>query len=296
MTKNEQTDVGSEAGGNGQVCAIIIAYDSCLAHLEKILSVVASECTIIVADNSEDPKKAKKIEQCVLASHGTYIGMRGNAGIAAAQNMAIRVALEMETNFLLLLDDDCLPQPGMVAILLGCAIKFQNRAVVSAVALDDRKVDVSNVRGTKGTLVACRDLTSSGTLIPKVIFEQVGFFDQSLFVDGVDFDWGWRALALGIPLYITRDTYIGHRRGEYSIAGCIPVPAPIRHYYQFRNMPVLMFRTHTPVAWRCTRIIKLPVKIILIALLMPRRVERLRYALAGLRDAICGFSGKIGPL
>lgn len=275
--------------------AVIVSYRTEISRLEKILQRLTPQCAVVICDNTDIAQHAKAIE-LASESHGArYISLAGNAGIAAAQNAGLAASWEHGADHALLLDDDSVPPENLVAKLHASLSKAHEAlAVVGARTFTDGK-DVSNAK-YQGELTPCRELMSSGTLISKKVFDKVGRFDESLFIDGVDFDWGWRARSLGIPLYLSADAVIEHRLGIGAVGvgkASMRLPSPIRHYYQYRNMLRLMTRPHSPVGWRLTQAVRLPTKLVLLALFAPNRFERLRLAFLGIRDALAGRSGKM---
>ena len=274
-----------------KVAAVIVTYRPDLAMVERIVRRLVGQCAIVVADNSPDQADADAVSTLVEGLGAGYAWMGGNAGIGAAQNQAIARAWDGGCDAVLLLDDDSLPPGDIVAQLVDCQSRAGPDAVVGANALNEEGHEISNARSIPGVLPRCRDLMSSGTLISKPIFDKVGWFDEGLFVDGVDFDWGWRARRMGFELFLCRSTAIVHRLGQGRVAGA-GIPSPVRHYFQYRNMIRLMGRPHTPWRWRFEQFIKLPSKVALILLFMPQRGLRLRHAIAGIAD---GLRGRHGP-
>ncbi len=273
------------------VVAVIVTFKTDQRRLDAILAAVTAQCPAVVADNTEDEALAQTLRECVQRRGAKYVSMAGNRGIGAAQNAAIAVAWSEGADAVLLLDDDSMPANDLVTVLIDCcSLTTSKGAVFGANALDASGREISNARRSPGEMPRCRDMMSSGTLIPRRVFERVGPFDESLFIDCVDFDWGWRAQRLGIPLYLCRRTAIRHRLGEGTVAG-MRFPSPLRHYYQFRNILQMMSRPHVPWSWRGAQLIKLPVKLVLMAILMPQARLRLGYAVAGIRDAMRGRSG-----
>lgn len=277
---------------SNSVLGIIVAYHTDPARLHSILSALVPQCGFVLADNTEDAARSVAIRECVERHGGTYRSMNGNRGIGAAQNLAIGTAWDLGAGAVLLLDDDSIPSPDLVNVLASCRSPIAGElAVFCAGAKDASGKDISNVRHLVGRLTRCRDMMSSGSFIPREVFQKVGPFDEDLFIDGVDFEWGWRARSAGLGIYVCRGTWITHRLGEGEIAG-VRVPSPIRHYYQFRNVLRLMTRSSTPWMWRITQSLKLPIKLLLIAMVMPDRAKRLRFSTTGVRDAIRGRCGK----
>jgi rhamnosyltransferase len=273
------------------VIAVIVTYESDVERLHTILRSLSRQCAFIIADNSITLAISQVIADCTHQYSGKYVSMGGNKGIAAAQNAAMSAAWSDGAEAVLLLDDDSMPDNNLVAHLLSCSESLGHAAIVGANALDAQGREIGNARHAPGNMPRCRDLMSSGTLIHRRIFERVGPFDDSLFIDCVDFDWGWRARQLGIEAYLCRATAMTHRLGEGRIAG-LGYPSPIRHYFQYRNILRMMTRAYTPWGWRASQLLKLIAKLALIPLLMPDKVKRLRFAFAGIRDA---FHGRSGP-
>jgi rhamnosyltransferase len=274
-----------------KVQAIIVTFRTDRQRLDGLLAAVAPQCSVVVADNTDDEPLSAQIRDCVRQHGGTYLWMAGNRGIGAAQNTAISAAWADGADAVLLLDDDSMPAANLVTVLSGCRVPGAGEeAVFGANAVDFAGHEISNARRVPGEMPRCREMMSSGTLIRRSLFARVGPFDESLFIDCVDFDWGWRARHLGIPLHLCRQTAITHRLGEGGVAG-VRFPSPVRHYYQFRNILRMLTRPHTPWPWRGAQMLKLPAKLVLMTVLMPEPRLRLRYALAGIRDALRGRSG-----
>lgn len=274
------------------VFGVIVAYNTDTKRLASVFRMLAAQCSVVLADNSEDPICSAEIRECVARFGGLYVAMGGNQGIGAAQNLAIAAAWSAGAEAVLLLDDDSIPTADLVAVLAACRSPvLGEHAVFCANALDAQGRDIGNARHQTGLMPRCRDMMSSGTLIRRSVFETVGSFDVGLFIDCVDFDWGWRAQRLGVSIYVCKEAAITHSLGEGVVAG-VRVPSPIRHYYQFRNILRLMTRGYTPWGWRAIQAIKLPIKLMLIAMLMPNPMMRIRYAIAGIHDAFRGRCGK----
>lgn len=272
------------------IFAIVVTYRPDTGRLTQIFESVSKQCRFIVADNSSNPSIGAEIEKYVKHYRGVYLTMEGNRGIGFAQNAAIAEAWKLGATAVLLLDDDSIPDSNLVKSLTIDLATLDEKAIVSARAVDQFGCEISNVRPEAKAFSICREMMSSGTLIRREIFDRVGQFDEELFIDCVDFDWGWRAQSLGMKVYITRSTSVQHRLGEGKAFG-VRLPAPIRHYYQYRNIPQLMWRSYTPLLWKLEHLIKLPIKIGLMILVMPERWRRFRYAVYGLIDAFRGITG-----
>lgn len=278
---------------NEDIVAIVVAYNSGTSRLNTLLSILADQCTVLVVDNSTDLALRENIRLITERVGVVWLPLNGNLGIAHAQNIGIAWAREHGAVDILLMDDDSVPSQTLVIDLFSARkLSSIHPVIVGARTLNDDLKDISNrAPGNAIGLTPCSELTSSGTLIPMKVFDQVGGFDECLFIDCVDFEWGWRAQSLGIPLMLCDEVAIQHRLGEGARFG-FKVANPIRHYYQFRNVLKMIFHSKAPLRWRISQSVKLPVKFILIAVLPDHKIIRLRYALYGIRDFLFDRFGK----
>ena len=278
---------------NKFVIAVIVTYNSQIEKFRESLSILTNQCTVVVVDNSTNASSSEAIRSACERAGACYLSLDGNFGIARAQNVGVTWARENSAVDILLMDDDSIPSPSLVVDLINARMSSQLQpSVVSARTVDENGEDISN-RDAKnsGELTPCSELTSSGTLIPSEVFDRVGIFDERLFIDCVDFEWGWRAMALGVPLFLCNNAFILHKLGEVKRFG-LRLPSPVRHYYQYRNVSMMLLRPMAPLNWRFWQLFKLPIKLFIILLIADRRLERIRYAALGLCDFFRGQTGK----
>jgi rhamnosyltransferase len=282
------------------VSAIIVAYNADINKLNTIIVSLSPEAHIIVCDNSDDALRKDSIMALASRYAIDYLPMPSNVGIAAAQNAGILFAKRYSSQFFLLMDDDSIPAPHLVSGLLSGYHKLTSRGMrvgsVGARALDPNGIDVSTVQASCNEFDKCTNMMNSGTLIPACAIDDVGLMDESLFIDCVDFDWGWRAQQKKYELYIVNNVFMEHILGENSFClfGVrIGVPSPIRHYYQFRNILKMMSRSHVPIRWRIKYIFVLLIKLVIISLFIKPRLFRLYYILLGIRDWALRKEGKL---
>lgn len=272
------------------VCAIIVTYFPIVEQFEQVLLRVCDQCKVVIVDNS-DGDDSQKIKQYSERNGCSLILNDRNLGIAAAQNQGISFALDHGYDYVLLLDQDSILCEGFVQKLLSYTI-IDNMAVVSGRAIDSRNKDVSNTNIKNLSYIEQRDLMSSGALIHRNIIESVGLFEESLFIDCVDFEWGWRAKSLGLKLLLVREAYFSHTIGDghhrYE-----RLPSPIRHYYQTRNISYMLTRHYVPKLWKIKQIFFFIPKIIKILIFGSNKRKRIGYIFKGIYDFIRNRSGPL---
>ena len=135
------------------------------------------------------------------------------------------------------------------------------------IAIGPSLVDVTrNEIYDTGNLVNIRDsyyrtttLISSGMLVPVVAFEDIGYFDERLFIDYVDHDWCWRANSKGYICCMDMSIKIKHKVGKKSIKFFgLPfiISSPNRYYFQYRNSIWLQKRNYVPFSWKIKIFVK----------------------------------------
>jgi rhamnosyltransferase len=295
----------------------MVTYHPDRARLaDTIVRLKACVAGVVIVDNGSD--QATQEWLTTQGDSSVEVLLNGsNLGVGAAQNAAIRLAVSRGAELVLLLDQDSFPDRTMIANLSGRYEYLQRRGVrVGAVA----PCYVDKVNGHEGTYlrvhrfsiesVRCEtgrrrdelepvDVTiASGLMIPTMVLNQVGLMDESLFVDHVDTDWCLRARARGYQLFVDCTSAMAHNLGDGARSfwlgrqRYLPVYAPVRHYYQWRNSIVVSRRPYVPASWLLVTMFGLTARFAARMLVGPGRREVVRMTLLGLLD---GLRGKVGP-
>ncbi|WHZ19603.1 MAG: dTDP-rhamnosyl transferase RfbF [Rhodanobacteraceae bacterium] len=289
------------------VCAVLVTHRPDLAVLADQLDALAAQVGhVVLVDNaSPDPHFR---DFCAAHPEVASLALPENRGLASALNEGIRHARGVSgTTHVLLMDQDSVPEPGMVAALWAALERAANErvAAVGPCFRDAREgADAPFVRirfpfnrklrcDGRCTEICCDFLISSGCLIPLAVLDDVGGMDDRLFIDNVDLDWCFRASAAGYALHGVCAARLRHRLGDARrhVPGFprgIVVHPPRRLFYMMRNRVLLYRRRYTPRRWVAQDIPRLVVKLLLFSLLVPPRAKNLRCMLAGLRAGIAG--------
>lgn len=270
---------------------IIVTFNSDIKRLKKILGSVKHCADILVVDNSTQIEIQNKLIKLAQTEKYEIKSLRENLGIAAAQNIGIKYAIKKNYDNIFLLDDDSIPELEIISKLKKARKTSNNQDhIVSARLVDKKGKNLSNCNYSSSDFTECRDLTSSGTLIPTKIFLDYGLFEEKLFIDCVDFEFGWRVSKHLVKQYVSNSIKIKHELGEGNIF-FLRLPTPIRHYYQYRNILTLISRGYTPRKWKIVQSFKLMVKLFLISLLADQKLARAKYCLRGCKDFCKGRYG-----
>lgn len=298
----------------GGVCAVVVTYRPDPDLLARALAAIAPQVeALVVFANGGDGQSP--VPPTLEATPVERLWSPVNVGLAAGFNRGIAHARAAGHRFVLLLDQDSVAVPGMVATLLAAHARLSagegdgagRVGAVGAQFLDARSglpgpfVRIGfpfnrKIAGAPGACVECDFLISSGCLVPLQVFDDVGDMDAALFIDNVDLDWSFRARYAGYRLFGVCDARMQHSIGDRLLRSrWIPtgvlVHGPVRLYYMMRNRLLLYRRAHTPRTWIAQDVLRLCGKFARMSLLVPPRRANVRAMAAGLRDGLLGRTG-----
>ncbi|MGI6219820.1 MAG: hypothetical protein ACOYJE_08210 [Bacteroidaceae bacterium] len=233
------------------VGVIIVLYNSENANYANLIG--RSGIHLILVDNT--PGRDLEASQ----SNITYIPLKENRGIAAAQNVGIHKAEELGCTHVLFFDQDSSITILLVKKLLNAYLvvaAFDPKVAVVGPLIINRSTGLPYK--TKADLSRqyseVRELISSGSVVALKTFQEVGSMMELLFIDGVDFEWCWRARSMGYRCYLATGIPMKHMvgRGGKLIFRHIHIlfPAPDRYYYLYRNWQILMRMAYVPWNWK----------------------------------------------
>ena len=298
---------------SADVAAVIVTYHPEAARVEAILQALKDDVPRVVIVDNNSPNLD---EPRLRAAHPrvTIERLPANRGIAAAQNAGIELARLAGAAFVLFLDQDSMPQRGMVSTLLaaterlartghrvGCIgprTYFPGAKDLAAFG----RLTWFGVRqqscADSNFVVECDMLVSSGMLIPMAVLDTVGGMEDALFIDSVDTEWCFRAMTHGYRIFGACGATLEHRLGERALRiwlgrwRRLPRHRPFRYYYMFRNTFLLVGRRYVPLKWTLLQLERLAALFLVYGLLTGGSGE-LRMMLKGLRDGLRGRTGAL---
>ncbi len=307
--------VNDDRAAYSNVGVSLVVYKPEAAALCNLLAAIAAQVGMVVVIDNGGAAAAIGAAQRVGV---VIVDPGGNVGVAAGHNLALSHIFAAGCRHALLFDQDSLPQGDMIGELLRIegALLAAGRAVGAIgpllVTADGRLTGFLRFSGLWRHILAgadadlpvpaCRSdfLITSGTLLRREVFERVGPFDESLFIDNVDLEWCCRAASLGFACYGAVEARMEHALGDRMLLNplgrrLIPtVHNPLRIYYITRNRLLLYAMPHVPLGWKLADFPRMLAKIVLFGLLVPPRLRYLRSSLAGIRDGLRGRGGKAG--
>lgn len=300
------------------VAVIVLTWNQRDFNVDCVDSLVKleypQECLqIIVVDNgSEDTTVTdirKRYPQVTILENG------GNLGYAEGNNVGIRHALQGAAQYIMLLNNDTLVAPNMLAKLIAVADQQGEVGIVSptiyyhseprriwcaGAAIDWRHGNTARLQAEEiahniSPYPQDVDFVSGCAIcLKRQVVEDVGVLDRRFFMYYEETDWCIRAKKAGWRIMYVPDASVWHRtplvRGGSS---------PLTDYYMNRNA-LLFFARHSQGVNRITITMHLLVRQIgtLLAFTVKshagQRLPNRNARFMALRDALLGRWGKMG--
>ena len=230
-----------------KVAAIIISYNPDNNLLDSINLLINQVEKIIIVDNGSESQKKKNINliKDIDNKKIEVIFNEENLGIATALNIGVKEALNQGYNWILTMDQDSKASSNMVEKMLevyNTIDESERKEILSIFPnfVDERIQSIEENSNMNSYEYVDADITS-GNLLRAEVFDKVGFFDDSLFIDLVDTDFCMRLNEKNIKMIKVRDAILYHSLGESqsvkSIFGKFNTSnhSALRRYYMTRN-------------------------------------------------------------
>ncbi len=241
---------------NGQVCVVVVFYNPSqkqVSQFEKL----ANNIPVIAVDNSNSSR--------LSMDNICYFCFNENRGIAAAQNFGIRKAIEKKFNYIVFFDQDSVVDLDYIKQIVNeyKEIKEDDEKIATLGPLiinDNTKEEYKNESDENRKVSKVSTIISSGSIVECNTFIEVGFYDETLFIDLVDCEWCWRAESKGFNTYQTRNLELFHSVGKKCLKICgvyFGVSSSFRYYYYNRNLMWLWRRKYVPLVFKLKSVVRI---------------------------------------
>ena len=178
-----------------------------------------------------------------------------NLGYAGGNNVGIRRALERGADWVLLLNNDAVAEPGLADALARAARPDVGLLACKVITADGAAVQYAGARVRPRLGYSGRPDRTGGTrevdradgaamAVSRAAVERAGLLDEELFAYVEDVEWSLRIRAAGFVVLFVDDAVVLHK-GSASTGG--PASATSM-YYDTRNT-IVVFERHAPLPW-----------------------------------------------
>jgi rhamnosyltransferase len=285
-------------------CAVVVTFHPQDALWDNLAKVRRQVEMVLVVDNGSSPESLAPFNALPADPGFTLIENKVNLGIAAALNAGVRWAKAEGFEYVALFDQDSTVTDGFIQAMLATYELHPRRDRLAIVTPLQMERNTGFTRGQEcakdgGPLVAI----TSGSLMPTAIFDQCGWFQEDLIIDGVDHEYCFRARAHGYTLAQCRDALLLVAVGSERCHGFLGLKIMARHYsakrryYITRNRLVMVrrfWKEHPVWCYRALRdVLQETLKVIFFE---EHRRSKLRNTARGIHDALFGHMGKVVEL
>lgn len=287
------------------IVAGVITYNPYLPQLRLLLeSLLLQECRVVLFDNNSQ-NSAEVVSLCSEFANIHMRANRQNLGIAGAANEVAKIARENKAQFLLLFDQDSVPDENYISALM---LEFRRLSANGVKLAAISGAQICSFTGKKSPFVKYGNwlskkiylpegtssgnvdfLITSGCLFLLDAFNHVGPFDEVLFIDNVDVEWCCRAKSKGYSLIGCQTAEFSHSIGDrvIKIGGrvVLRIHSPLRTYYSVRNLLALSRRDYISRTWKINSICRAVLKVAAMTVISENRLEYLKHLKRGIRSS-----------
>ncbi len=215
--------------------------------LESLKSQTDKDFEVIVVDNNSDDI-GKLMGYQTSETNIVYIKNNRNLGYSGGNNVGIKKALENGSNWLLLLNNDTMPESHLIEHLRA---NLEGKEGIIGLSLNegDRTALGGLVQWLKPTLkhiYTKYDIPDTkyfyaiggAMLIHKSVFYKIGFLDEKYFLYFEDADFCQKARRAGVPVTFVSDIKISHSVS----ASTKKLGSPMLLRYHYRNALYFNFK------------------------------------------------------
>ena len=211
-------------------CIIVVTFnpkDDFCNNLHRCLEIVDK---VVIVDNHSN----RDMEDFISVNDAhrvTLIKSNENKGIAWALNQGLHWAMENGFVYALTFDQDSLPVFNILELYNSVLEKYPSIGLLGS-SFTDKQSSVSCVH-VENKL----SIITSGTLHKLSVLSIVGMYDESFFIDSVDFDFALRVRSYGYAVLRVKEPLLCHHLGEPLSKWGIQTTnhSAFRRYYMARN-------------------------------------------------------------
>lgn len=229
-----------------KICSVTVWYnpdDDCVKNILSYNSSV-EKCYIVDNSESDNSSKAKKICNAV------YIPFFNNLGIAKALNVGCEFAISDGFEWCMTMDQDSYFDNFSVSQYIGQVSEVSNKNLASFSPIITPKINTTSFLGDirrffyplKNSVLTSNEslerCITSGNIINLKIWDEIGKFNEDLFIDEVDHEFCYRLKEHNYEIIKINTITMYHQLGN-ARRTVLPQRCPhsgIRLYYIFRNI------------------------------------------------------------
>lgn len=277
-----------------KIGSTIVTFNPNIIRLRQALDAVSTQASMVrIVDNGS--LNVNDIQNLIKDYANVDIKkLNRNFGIAKAQNVGFQSFKILSYDWVLTLDQDTIIPLDYVA-RLNRMLHLTNAGIITGAYIDVKwnEAEVQEARANRFPKVQrVTEEISSGNLVLVQAWQEVGGFDERLFIDYVDFDFDYKLAEHGYSVYRINDVEFSHEIGAPVTKGFLSKllllnehevfdHSAFRIFYIFRNR-LIVRRRHPQSGSPVRMLIREILNLREILIMRKPRFAKLRAALRGI--------------
>ena len=218
-----------------KLAGVIVLYNANEDNvIDNINSYINDIDLLIAVDNTDKIIVQDKLIDFLKHKNILYINNGNNLGIARALNIGTEKAIELGCQWLLTMDQASRATPGMIQIMATVIGKYPNIGIISPVHTGEEITDKLKLQQD---FIEVDSVMTSGNLLNLKAYNEVGPFDEKLFIDYVDHEYCLRLNKNNFKVLLATKAKLTHNLGNISVHKIASTTNHnfVRRYYMTRN-------------------------------------------------------------
>ena len=289
---------------SARIAVVLVTYNPDSSLEQNIRALLRQVDKLIVVDNGSEPAIRNAIETLASKWNFEVIWNGKNLGLAKALNIGVGRLLSVgDYAWIATFDQDSLVDSGFRDAVLGALAQCPFRDKVAAIGpqllmRSDSAGANLDARNATASFAERKVVLQSGCMISAAVLRDVCMFDETFFIDYVDFEFCLHVRKRGFRILEATNTLVTHRVGAPSLHRFLNITcmvfnhSPVRRYYAARNRLRVYWRYFlSDPHWICHDAWSWFKEVIKLLLFEQDRRQKLAYITRGLWDAVLGRSG-----
>jgi rhamnosyltransferase len=199
------------------VCGVVVTFRPKPEDLENFAKLRPQVQRLVVVDNGSPEEKRAVLRTTSRACDFTLLENEENLGIATALNIGVKWAQSVGCGWVALFDQDSTAPPAFIDTMLQAYERSPRRDRIGLIVpryIDSRRgIPISARYAKDGSLQVAM---TSGSLMPISIFSHEGWFEDSFFIGGVDYEYCLRLRSIGYSVEECADAVLLHAPAAFT--------------------------------------------------------------------------------
>lgn len=276
------------------VSAGIVLFNPNIKRLSENINAVIVQCNhlYLVDNGSSNVEEVFNLLKEYDQSKISLICNKINLGIATALNQFTIAAMKDGYEWILTLDQDSV-SPSNIIKEFEKYITYQNIGMLCPVINDRNKGEEIKIKESYSEINEC---ITSGSLLNIEAWNNIGGFDENMFIDGVDFDICYRLRQSGYKILCIQSVILLHELGRIEYHRFLFWRVLVKNHSAFRKYYIARNIIYTAKKRRSTLLVVKgllqEIKMLgIVALYEEDKLNKSKSICRGIND---GFKGKVG--